>query len=488
MATAAATAPSPPPADRSRFGSPVPDETLFKVESYDRSIPLNTGDLARLLMSEPGLSPDDRDHLSDFLRLLGSILHYEFHVWLDDLKELYAPIDPDSECTFLDGHSRPRTEQVDEQFLGPFEVALIRANYQPLAFHVLEHAIETPNEMGLNYVPDFDSFEHLRVYVRGATKVTRKIRNIATRFRKKEIVFDGYRRVVIALKFRQGAKRLKDTYVNTNVLYLRMFKDVPFVDMEMHLPEQGTRVRMRKVDKAQIASPLLVGIPMFLMKLVGATLLGGGAGLFALPLGSLAAIMAAPFTASMNSFFGFQRKKQEHLHRMIRHLYYLTLANNSSVINRLIDSAEEEEFKEALLAFAFLAQHPHEREPWTAKRLDRAIEAYLKTHAGLTLDFDVADALVKLLRLGLVRQDVMGRLDAATFAESVEILRNRWMGHFDPATPTDEPAVGHHSDAKAQSEVAEAAAVAEASDRAAEFDDQDDEEDLEDEDVPDLAN
>jgi hypothetical protein len=29
----------------------------------------------------------------------------------------------------------------------------------------------------------------------------------------------------------------------------------------MHLPEQGTKVRMRWIDKAQIASPLVVGSP-----------------------------------------------------------------------------------------------------------------------------------------------------------------------------------------------------------------------------------
>ncbi|MBV8228733.1 MAG: DUF3754 domain-containing protein, partial [Planctomycetaceae bacterium] len=38
--------------------------------------------------------------------------------------------------------------------------------------------------------------------------------------------------------------------VRSDVLYLRMFKDVPHVDMEMHLPERGTKVEMRWIDKA----------------------------------------------------------------------------------------------------------------------------------------------------------------------------------------------------------------------------------------------
>ena len=38
------------------------------------------------------------------------------------------------------------------------------------------------------------------------------------------------------IKFRPHPKLGK--FVRSDVVYLRMFKDVPHVDMEMHLPEQ----------------------------------------------------------------------------------------------------------------------------------------------------------------------------------------------------------------------------------------------------------
>lgn len=44
---------------------------------------------------------------------------------------------------------------------------------------------------------------------------------------------------------------------------------------------------------------------------------------------------------------------------MIRHLYYLSLANNASVVNRVVDSAEEE-VKEILLAYFLLWKHTTE--------------------------------------------------------------------------------------------------------------------------------
>ena len=428
--------PTPTPTPTPAVGRPAPPAAaaapaiaLFSAEAHDRSIPVRTGDLARLLMAEPDLAPADVAGLGQFVRLLGSVLHYEYYGWLNELKELYAPIDPDSDCVTVAGCTRPHTLEDDEAFLGPFETSLVRANYRKLEFHVLEQAIQTPNELGLNYEPDLKLFEHLRVYVRGATTITRSVRNLKSRFRKREIIFDGYRRVVIVLKFRPGSK-LKDAYVNADVLYLRMFKDVPYVDMEMHLPEQGTRVKMRMMDKAQIASPLMIGIPTFALKLLGATLLPGAVGLFALPWGSLAAIMAAPFTASMNSFFGFQRAKQKHLHRMIRHLYYLTLANNGSVINRLIDSAEEEDFKEALLAYYFLWRGRDDPEPWDSARLDAAIEDYLRAKASASIDFEISDALAKLVRLGLVRRDAMDRLTAVPVNQALEVLDAQWDNYF----------------------------------------------------------
>ena len=135
-----------------------------------------------------------------------------------------------------------------------------------------------------------------------------------------------------------------------------MFKDVPHVDMEMHLPEQGTKVRMRWIDKAQIASPIVMGIPTLVVKLLAAAALSPMA---------LGGLIVAPISAGVNSFFGFQRAKQKHLMTMIHQLYYLTLANNASVLTRLIDSAEDEEYKEAMLAYFFL---------WRAAGDGRALE------------------------------------------------------------------------------------------------------------------
>lgn len=392
----------------------------------ERSIPIRPGDLNRLLMGQPDLSAAERAQLGQFAKLLDATFHHEFRSWLVELKDRYAPFDPDTDCVDLDGFTAlPIDDGDDEQFFKPFEAALIRANYRPLKLEVIEEAIAAPNEKGLTYVPDFSLFEHMKVYVRGSTKVSRFVRNFQSKFRKSEVIHDGYARFVVALKFKSEFAD-RDSYVRSDVIYLRLFKDVPYVDMEMHLPEQGIKVKMRLIDKAQVASPLVVFPATVAMKAVGFFI---GA-MSAMPRLTLGTLLIAPVSAGINSFFGFKRAQRRHLLTMIRHLYYLTLANNASVIECIIGAAEEEEYKEALLAYYALWRKTDDDGPWNSERLDQWIEHFLRTHTGLDLDFEVADALHKLTRLGIARTDSRGSLTVAPIEQALAILDGRWDRFF----------------------------------------------------------
>jgi hypothetical protein len=397
------------------------DFQLPGIDNRERALPIRQGDLNRLLLAEPGVSPADRDKLAALGRIVGATFHSEFYDKLRELKELYAPLDPDSDYVSLGAHTRARTERSDEEFLAPFEETLIRANYDPLDIRIIEQAVSAPNEMGLTYRPDFSLFEHLKVYVRGYVRIARDCRSVATRFRKRTVNLDAYQRLVVALKFKPSPKL--GPFVRSDVLYLRMFKDVPHVDMEMHLPEQGTKVRMRWIDKVQIASPLAMGLPTLAWKLIW------GAGLIFSPL-ALGGLIVAPISAGVNSFFGFQRAKQRHLSAMIHRLYYLSLANNASVLTRLIDSAEDEEYKEAALAYFFLWRARGERPLPTVPELDLRIERFLFEKTGVAINFEVADALTKLFRLGLVHRDPGGGLHAVSLDQALRALDRQWDDTF----------------------------------------------------------
>ena len=145
---------------------------------------------------------------------------------------------------------------------------------------------------------------------------------------------------------------------------------------------------------------------------------------------ALGMLMIAPISAGVNSFFGFQRAKQHHLSRMIRSLYYLTLANNASVLTRLIDSAEDEEYKEAMLAYFFLWRAIDDPEPWDYPRLDAQIESFLEAKTGIEINFEVADALNKLFRLGLAWRNPQGHLHANPLPKALTALDRTWDNTF----------------------------------------------------------
>jgi hypothetical protein len=121
---------------------------------------------------------------------------------------------------------------------------------------------------------------------------------------------------------------------------------------------------------------------------------------------------------------------------MIHRLYYMTLANNASVLTRLIDSAEDEEYKETMLAYYFLWRGPgRDRNPaepgtWTARELDAHVEKYLRERTGVEINFEISDALNKLFRLGLATADAQGRLRATPLHQALEVLDRHWDDTF----------------------------------------------------------
>jgi hypothetical protein len=81
-------------------------------------------------------------------------------------------------------------------------------------------------------------------------------------------------------------------------------------------------------------------------------------------------------------------------------LYFKNLDNNSGVFHHLIDSAEEEECKEAILAYYFLIT---QEGPMTMQQLDEKIELWFKEKFDFEIDFEITDALSKLQRFGIVK-------------------------------------------------------------------------------------
>ena len=103
-------------------------------------------------------------------------------------------------------------------------------------------------------------------------------------------------------------------------------------------------------------------------------------------------------------------------------LYFKNLDNNAGVFHRLIDDAEEEEDEEAILAYYFLLS---EKKSLVANELDEIIERWFENTWNCSLDFEVSDALQKLVDLELVNKNG-DRYTAISLKESLDRLKSRW--------------------------------------------------------------
>ena len=107
-------------------------------------------------------------------------------------------------------------------------------------------------------------------------------------------------------------------------------------------------------------------------------------------------------------------------------LYFKNLDNNAGVFYHLIDTAEEEEFKEAVLAYYFLLTAG---EPLTKSALDQRIENWLADRWDCHIDFEIGDAIHKLQRLKLIAVDD-AYLRCVSLPEARQQLDTIWDNYF----------------------------------------------------------
>ena len=119
----------------------------------------------------------------------------------------------------------------------------------------------------------------------------------------------------------------------------------------------------------------------------------------------------------------FKSRKLNFAKTLSENLYFRNLDNNQGVLTRLVDEAEEEECKEAMLGYSFLL---FSSEPLTAEGLDRAIEAWFSERHQVELDFEVSDALDKLEKLEIVSRADDGTLSPLPLDGALQVLRRRW--------------------------------------------------------------
>lgn len=391
------------------------------AEYTDREqfIPIRKTDLVELLCRDWPLTAHDRDHFRRFCRRLDATLHCEYHARLEQLKDAYATFDPDSDTQPLEPHASGQRAQEIEQLFTQFVALLERANFKRLSSSEINAALERASDWGVNLEVDFEVFDRLEIFARGDVVGQRSRRRWRKLMRVEQVDLPVYQRLVVMLKLREQAEQTAP--IDTDSVYIKIFKDIPKVDLEMLLP--GTRVKLTLTDRGKIVLPTLSGIAITGWKLLqGALTLAITSAYHSLALLSL---VGGTVGYGLRSFYGYMQTKQKYQLSLAQSLYYQNLDNNAGALFRLLNEAEEQEFREAVLGYFFLLTQAGEAG-WKREHLDDAIEEFLDASMGIKVDFEIGDAVDKLVRFQLVWQGDEGRLRAVSLREALVALDRAW--------------------------------------------------------------
>jgi len=373
-------------------------------------IPFRKTDILRMIDEDGALDEAGRKGFSQFAEVLAALFHYEYHARLETLKDSFAPFNPDAGTRAGARASGPDRGEAEGRLLSMLREVLTQANFREMSREEIRTLLEADPGFKMRLEVDLDDYAEILVFRRGRRTERETLKSFKG-LRSREIEVALYDRVVVYLRVKgRGhfeAKGREPIGFSPGASSLKLFQNVPEAGLEMLFP--NARMRMRLVDKLMIALPAalggvgvvtkLMGPLLFVFAMIGVWLFGGKAEepsaskLVALALGIFALVM---FT---NRQLGkVKSRRVAYLKYLSENLYFKVLDNSAGVLHHLIDAAEEEDVKEAILAYFSILSR--ERD-FTEEELDREVERWFREKHSTELDFEVDDAMKKLVRLEL---------------------------------------------------------------------------------------
>lgn len=394
------------------------------IENTSRFIPFRKTDVLEMCLHNSILLPQET-LFRRFYHQLDRLLHYEFLSIIETLKDQYAPVDPDTDTR----NSGLAALATTEPFAETLAQLIEQSNYNRITEQEINQAFEQSSLFNIRLHVDFDDFSEVLLFSRGESVRRESVPRLLGLF-PKEVEFVNYDRVVVYIKLRDDNQA---TQLRPGSTLLKLFQNVPRGDLEMLFP--NTAVRMRTLDKLLIGIPAVVSGGIVLTTKLGASLalfgslVGFWVGLSSEPveLTKTTAIALLAGFGTLGAYFwkqfsSFKNRKLRFMQALTQNLYFKSLDNNAGVIHRLGSDAQEEECKEALLAYYFLLTSA---QAMTSQQLDQKIEHWFDQQWDCQLDFEIGDAMAKIQRLGLVTED-QGLLSAIPLPEAIAILDQIW--------------------------------------------------------------
>lgn len=435
----------------SGFDKVMPEETRRR----EKFIPVTATALMDRLTAAGAWPNGEARPVRRFFRYLDYWRRNCHNAKLMELLQTYEPFSPDSDLLMTRSFSREEKRVMQDRVVQELEEILVQANYERIDPNDVEVILTRESHYGLDLHVDFSAFEECLIYYRGASTKTDQRRTFRKFYRKEEFEVPIFQRLCLLFKLKPFDERVREIMAAKNVsrrdaeklvnrmraelppevndqnIYLKLFKNIPRTDIEMCFP--NPRVRFRALDKLKLGLSAGGGLGMGLVSAAGKIALVAS--------NPIAAATAAAGLGGIafRQVLAFFNQKQRYMVVLAQNLYFHAMADNRGVMIKLTDRAAEEDVKEEMLLYTVLVKERANRRDLPA--IDHAIEEYLQSSFGVTVDFDLEDALDRLVRDGLVHETEDGTLTTMDPVRAAEHLDAKWDTFLD-----DLPDIGDHEE------------------------------------------
>jgi hypothetical protein len=431
--------------------APQPTTTPAQVSAFDavkpeaqrgreRFIPVTRFALLDRLTTPASWPPGQAQHARRFFRYLDHWRRQQYNAQLHSLEETYEPFSPDSDLLMTRTFTPEERSVMKQRVIEGMSTILEQANYVRIDHHDVETILTSESAYGLDLFVDLDAFEEVLLFYRGASTKRNHRRRWQKFYLKEDFDIPIFQRLFVLFKMKPFEARVREVMqaeklnhreaekvarrknagmppnVQENNIYMKLFKNIPRSDLEMVFP--NTEVRFRFFDKLRL----------------GATA-SGGLGIGAVGAAGKIALLATNPIAAVGALFGFGgiafrqavnflNQKQRYMVIMAQNLYFHSMADNRGVMLKLAARAAEEDIKEEMLLYSVLAKEHARRQD--IPDIDAAIEQYLASSFGVSVDFDIPDALSRLIADGVVTERPDGTLITMPPNEAALHIDRKW--------------------------------------------------------------
>ena len=395
---------------------------MAEYKDREHYIPLRKSDLVDMLCRDLALdraAAESFRHLGD---MISATFHYEYYKLLEELKDEYAPFDPDSVTAPIVQLTAEQKEQKLSRLFDRLVLLMERANFKRLSSEDVDKAMTEVSEWGVNMSVDMALFERLEIYARGDTIGTRYVRRWPWIWKQETVRVPLFRRLVLFAKVKPS-KRWPE-HISTDNVFLKAFKEIPKADLEMLMP--GAQLKM----------------PGFQQLKLGGSLVSGGAGVGYTIVDQLmtgfSVLSHSPqiLMGMAMALFGYGSKQ-----------FTTTKARATSSTSASRRASITRRSATTWASCSTCSTRPRSRNaarrcwPTTtfgampalpagaAPDLDDYVEMDLERLAKLKVDFEIGDALAKLERLQLVTRNGENYV-AVPIERALEVLDYAWDNYF----------------------------------------------------------